>query len=202
VSRQGPPFDDLVGDDVTGTERERLQRVHDLLVAAGPPPELPETLATPLGSVRDDLVEPLPRRRLAATLVLAAALALAAFGAGVLVGDRAADGDAFAVDFVVAMRGTEAAPAARASLEVGEQDEAGNWPMRMRVRGLPELRGGGRYEVFLTRKGELADSCGTFWVDGEESVVPLNAPYRLRRYDGWVVVREGTERVVLRTSEV
>src|SRR5206468_2040698 len=38
-------FDELVGGgDLEATERERLERVHDLLVAAGPPPELPPAL--------------------------------------------------------------------------------------------------------------------------------------------------------------
>ena len=36
-----PNFDDLIGEDVPAWERERLRRAHDLLVAAGPPPELP-----------------------------------------------------------------------------------------------------------------------------------------------------------------
>ena len=44
----GPDFDELVGgDDLPGPERERLQRVHELLVAAGPPPELPPELVQP-----------------------------------------------------------------------------------------------------------------------------------------------------------
>ncbi len=37
---RGPDFDDLVGTDVEQAERERLRRVHDLLLEAGPPPEL------------------------------------------------------------------------------------------------------------------------------------------------------------------
>ena len=35
-----PDFDELVGGDVTGDERERLRRAHELLVQTGPPPEL------------------------------------------------------------------------------------------------------------------------------------------------------------------
>ena len=39
-------FDDLVdGDDLSPDERRRLEDVHELLVAAGPPPELPAALA-------------------------------------------------------------------------------------------------------------------------------------------------------------
>ena len=39
MSRE-PDFDALVGADVPGEERDRLRRAHELLVAAGPPPEL------------------------------------------------------------------------------------------------------------------------------------------------------------------
>ena len=37
-------FDELVGAETTGAERERLRGVHELLVEAGPPPELPREL--------------------------------------------------------------------------------------------------------------------------------------------------------------
>ena len=40
-----PNFDELVGgDDLSTDEAARLQRVHDLLIEAGPPPELPPHL--------------------------------------------------------------------------------------------------------------------------------------------------------------
>jgi hypothetical protein len=142
-----------------------------------------------------------PRRRLAASLVAAAALALAAFGTGYLLGDRGVDPDAFAVDFVVPMRGTEAAPDARGSLEVGEIDEAGNWPMRLTVRNLRERPRDGFYELWLTKDGRLEASCGRFKVEGDSTVVPLNAPYRLRQYDSWVVTAGGTDSVVLEGTE-
>jgi hypothetical protein len=197
-----PRFEDLVGDDVQGEERERLRRAHDLLVAAGPPPELPDSLASPPGFPRDPSIPVLPtnipRRRLAASIVLAAALAAAAFGGGFLIGDRD-EGDAFATDFVLAMRGTDAAPEARASLEVGPIDDAGNWPMRVTIRNLPELPDDRRYELFLTKKGKRVASCGRFSVEGKKTVVMLNAPYRFREFDGWVVVDDEDYRTVLRT---
>ena len=40
-----PDFLDLVGDEGTPEELERLRRAHDLLIAAGPPPELSPRLA-------------------------------------------------------------------------------------------------------------------------------------------------------------
>jgi hypothetical protein len=199
-----PEFDELVGDVDPG-ERERLKRTHDLLVAAGPPPELPPALRVPPGAGdTPDVVRVLPRgflppRRAAAALVLAAALALAAFGAGYLVGHGGPE-PAFAVDFVLPMQGTRAAPDARASLEVGERDKAGNWPMRMTVRNLAPLPEGRRYELLLTKNGRLADSCGTFEVEGDRTVVFLNAPYQLKRYDGWVVTPAGSSEVLLTSS--
>ena len=33
-----PEFDELVGTDLDPAERARLEHVHDLLLAAGPPP--------------------------------------------------------------------------------------------------------------------------------------------------------------------
>ena len=41
-----PEFEELVGADVGQEERARLQRVHELLVLAGPPPELTPELET------------------------------------------------------------------------------------------------------------------------------------------------------------
>ena len=45
----------------------------------------------------------------------------------------------------------------------------------------------------------LAEPCGTFAVASEETNVPLNAPYKLRSFDGWVVVPAGAEEPVLTT---
>jgi hypothetical protein len=186
-------LDDLVGGDA------RLRRVHEALVAAGPPAELPPELATPPGRRERPAVRLMPRRRLGAALVLAAALALAGFGGGYLLGARGEE--AFPTDFVLVMHGTDRAPNAAASLAVGELDEAGNWPMKMTVQGLPALAEGARYELLLTKSSELAVSCGTFAVDGR-TLVFLNAPYRLRDYDGWVVTREGSREILLRTDEI
>jgi hypothetical protein len=199
-------FDELVGGGLEGVQRERLMRVHEQLIAAGPPPELPPSLALPPGSrARADVVHTLPRgiprRRLAASLVLAAALALAAFGSGYLVGDRRSD-QAFETDFVLAMRGTDAAPGAIASLVVGEKDDDDNWPMVMTVRGLPTLDEDERYELLLTRGGKPIASCGTFRILDDKTVVYLNAPYPLRRYEGWVVTRAGSDEILVRTDEI
>ena len=89
-----PNFDELIGPELPPGDRERLRRVHELLIAAGPPPEMPELHASPP-------VRAHPRRRVAA-LLIAAALALAAFGAGWLLGGSDSD---FDVRAAVAMRG-------------------------------------------------------------------------------------------------
>jgi hypothetical protein len=181
-----PDFHELVGEDLPAEERERLRGVHDLLVAAGPPPELSPALerAPSVGGA----VHFLPRRRRAAVLLLAAALAAAAFGGGFLAGAVTREGTESAVT-VIPMHGTRAAPNALASISLEDIDKAGNWPMRFTVQGLPKLPRGGYYELYLTRDGRIAATCGTFNVHGGRTTVRLNAPYRLRSFDGWVVTR-------------
>jgi hypothetical protein len=186
VSRP-PDFDELFGgEELSSGERARLRQAHDLLVRAGPPAELPPALAEPPQT--SATVRFLPRRRRIAALLIAAALLLVAFGGGYLVAHHGR-GSSPAVAFTVKMRGTAQAPAAVASLQVLEKDGAGNWPMLMRVRGLEPLPKGGYYELFLTRDGKLGPPCGTFRVDGGTTEVPLNAPYRLKKFNGWVVTR-------------
>ena len=168
---------ELIGDDVPADDVERLQRVHDLLVAAGPPPELPELLASPP-------VRALQRRRVAA-LLIAAALAIAAFGAGWLVSGA---NDEFDVRRAVPMRSTANAPNASALIELGYPDDEGNWPMLVTVRGLKPLPEGGYYELLLTRNGKPVAVCGSFKVKSEgATTVRLGASYDLSNFDGWVV---------------
>lgn len=181
-------FDALVSG-VPPEERERLRRAHEALLAVGPPPGLPEGLARAPGG----RLARFSRRR-ALAIALAATLAAAAFAGGYLVGSGGPD---LAPDFSLDLRGTEAAPAAEAELVVFEQDEAGNWPMEMTVSGLPD----GRYELVLTRNGLPAASCGFFQVRGR-TVTYLNAPYRLKLYDGWAITRPGAVRILLRTNEI
>ena len=188
-----PDFDDLVGADLEGADRERLHGVHDLLLAAGPPPELPPALRFPPGPQRDAAVRELrsafPRRRVAVAVAFAAALALAAFGGGYLVGDR--EETATAAVEVVKLIGTDAAQGAVASLRIHRADDAGNHLVELTVRGLEELPRRGYYELGMTKDGELVASCGFFDVEGEKTEVTLNAPYDPDRYDGWAVVAHG-----------
>jgi hypothetical protein len=200
VTGRPPDLRELVGDDVPPEELERLGKVHELLVRAGPPPELPTELAE--APEQGGAVSVLPKHRWRTIAALAAALALAAFGVGWLAAAASDSGGESLpkVEFRVPMQGTAAAPRAVASIAVLELDEAGNWPMAMTVRGLPRLPQNGRYELWLTKDGKLIESCGTFHVEGD-TVVYLNAPFKLRG-KGWAVTREDSKQLLLRTSTI
>jgi hypothetical protein len=181
-----PDFRELVGEDLSPEERARLERVHDLLVTAGPPPELPPQLVQPDLEKRErSAVSFLPRRRAGLMLGLAAAIALIAFLGGFIAG-RAKD--TFSTAFDVPMHGTALASNATATIHVGELDASGNWPLKLVVHGLKPLPEGQYYEMFLTRGGKRAATCGTFRIASGDSV-RLNAPYSLRGV-GWVVTLE------------
>jgi hypothetical protein len=172
-----PDFDELVGPEVVGEERARIRRAHDLLVAAGPPPEMPARLASPPVVAS--------RRRRFAALALAAAVATGVFAAGWL--SRGGD-DAFAVRRTVSMQATNHAPGAWALIKLGNPDANGNWEMLVTVDGLRPLPEEGYYELLLTVDGEPVATCGSFKVDPDgETTVRLGASYQLRRFDGWVV---------------
>ena len=180
-----PDFDELVGEDLAADERARLRGVHDLLVAAGPPAELSPALerAPSVGGT----VHFLPRRRRGAVLLLAAALAAAVFGGGFLTGAVTHRSATSAVT-VIPMHGTRAAPNALASISLEDVDNAGNWPMRFTVQGLPKLPPGGYYELYVTKHGRITASCGVFNVHGGQTTVTLNAPYT-SGFNGWVVTK-------------
>jgi hypothetical protein len=195
-----PDFRELVGD-LPEEERARLERVHELLVAAGPPPELPPALVEPDLDPRDENVEFLPKRRAGFVLGIAAAVGVAAFLGGFLAG-RAKE--PFTKVYAVQMQGTAQAANASATIQVGKADDAGNWPLKVVLRGLRPLPKGQYYEMFLTRAHKAAATCGTFRVAKSGDSVRLNAPYNFRSFDGWVVTREvpgsGVHPVVLTTT--
>ena len=182
-----PSFDDHVAPD--DPARARLLAAHELLITAGPPPELPPDLEQP-PALPDGMVVPFARRRF--TAIGAAAIAAAAlFVVGYAVGGR--DGPGTTVQ-TITMKG---ANDARATIDVLAQDAAGNWPMTLSVSGLPALPRGSTYTLWLTKNGKLSESCGAFVVAGGATEVPLNAPYPLKKFDGWVVVKTGTTEPVL-----
>jgi hypothetical protein len=199
-------FDDLVGgDDLEPEEELRLREVHDLLVQAGPPPDLPPALERMPDEPEEAeiLTYPmLPKRRWAAAAVIAAALAAAAFGAGFLVA-HGSDSGSSSVDAVrvVPMRGVSGA---LASIRLGERDEVGNWPMELAVTGLPKQPEGAYYTLYLTRGGKPRIPCGYFRVGDHTTTVRFTVPYKVEKGESWVVTYQpkGVHtpgRVVLKT---
>ena len=154
-----PDFGDLVGNDLSLEERERLERVHNMLVAAGPPPELPQELADP-PRPEGRLVE-LARQRLRTSLVLAAALVIATFAFGYFLGARGEDSEPTASTPAKQVVLGKAADRF-AVVGIGERDSNGNWPMTVRVEGLDHLPKGDYYTLFMTRDGKPVVQCGTF----------------------------------------
>ena len=185
-------FDELVGEIDDERERERLRRVHELLLSVDAPPERSPTLGA-AALPKPALLQ--PRRHGRVLALLAAALAVAAFGAGYLAGGRDA-----APERVITMGGTGSERDATASIELLPQDKAGNWPMRVLVRRLaPSRDRSDFYELWLTENGKPLASCGRFIVAGGLTTVTLTVPYGLRRYDGWVVTRAGSDEILLTT---
>jgi Anti-sigma-K factor rskA, C-terminal len=193
----GPDFDEIVGDDLSADERARLRRVHELLLEVGAPPELPPELASAPVTPKAHVIPLPPRRRWRTAAVLVAASLLLVFAVGWLFGSRTGSDH---VKRTVAMAGPAGA---QASLAILSEDDAGNWPMKMKISGLPALPHGKTYALWLTKHGELDASCGTFTVGKGTTTVRLNAPYTLKEYTGWVIVRTGTAKpLLLRTATV
>ena len=164
-----PEFEEIVGGDVEAAERARLARVHALLLQAGPPPELSPELES--GPKLGMTLTRRPGRVRRRVMLLAAAVAIVALA--FLGGYIAGNGEGTASAEVLKLTGTPAAPHAFASLQVEPVDAGGNWPMRLSVTGLPKL------------------SHGSFKVAADRATtVQLNAPYRLRQSDTWVVTRQ------------
>lgn len=186
-----PDLSDIIDfDDLAPDERERLQRVHELLLQAGPPVELPPALHEPVGTPDAEVIPfpLLPQRRVGAAVVLAAALAAATFVGGFVWGHSKAQPAHLAVARVVNMHG----PNALAVLKVGSRDKAGNWPMEMSVTGLPEqAQHAAYYELWLTQKGGGPMlPCGTFRVHSKTTNVRLSVPWSFRHASGWIVTRQ------------
>ena len=91
MSPRAPDFFDLVGDEGTPEELAQLRRAHDMLLAAGPPPELSPRLAEAPAALTAAGRSTWGRRKGTAFL-LAGAVAAAAFGIGYLVADRGSSG--------------------------------------------------------------------------------------------------------------
>lgn len=198
MNERTPDFSELVGEDVSPEERDRLEQVHRMIVAAGPLPELPLALqkAPTLEDRREASVafSFLPRRG-GRIFTLAAGFALLCLIVGYVIGNHRSG---FSADFSVAMKGTASAPHAEAVLRVGKIDSAHNWPLELQVVGLKQLpKGGGWYTLYLTKNRRPAESCGTFRVHAGTTTVRMNAPYDFRKFDGWIVTRDNSTKPLL-----
>jgi hypothetical protein len=193
---RSPDFDEFVGGEVGGDERERLRRTHDLLVQAGPPPELspelekvpwPEEALRPLGLFRT------PRQRQGRSWFQVAIAAAAVLVVGFLIGHALGSrSGSFTTTHVVRMHGTKAAPNAFAAVDLGQKGQDGNWPMEVTVTDLPPAQNGGYYYLWVSLHGKPVALCGTFntHVTGDTSV-RMSAAYDLTelKFDGWIVTR-------------
>jgi hypothetical protein len=188
-------FDDLIGTEgLTPEDELKLRRVHDLLVQAGPPPDLSPVLELPpLPAEQADPPEVayLLRRRRGLAAVLAIAAALAAFVGGYAIGHSKGKPEAFTAVRTVPMHG---APGAHGVILIADKDAVGNWPMLVEVRGLPQQANrDAYYELWLTSRGKPVAPCGSFRVHGKTTRVRLTVPYKLKGFDGWVVTSQPRE---------
>jgi hypothetical protein len=188
VSRE-PTLNELIGNEVTGAELQQLQDVHEMLLEAGPPPEISADLER--GPTLAMTLSRKPRRRRPrAMILLAAALLLGlVFFAGYSVRSHGKTGPGGIAE-AVALEGTRLAPHAQGTLQVWTSNDGSNWPMTLSVAGLPQNN---YYEVYLVRGGKIRGSCGMFRVGDSRSsgnvTVSLTSPYQLEQGDSWVVTR-------------
>ncbi len=186
-------FEDLV--DLTGLSDEdetKLRRVHAMLVAAGPPTDLPVELSKPVavgGAKVVSLDEHRSRRRPVAALLVAATVAVACFGGGYVLATQASGKSAINVVRVVPMQGVQ--QNSLASLSVGSSDQNGNWPLQLTVSGLPKLKGDARYYLVVKQgNGQRGVLCGSFEVAPHGSTtVTFNVAYKITPSTHWIITR-------------
>ncbi|MGH3080042.1 MAG: hypothetical protein ACRDNH_02760 [Gaiellaceae bacterium] len=201
-----PDFDELLEGVDDPRERERLRRVHELLLETDPPPELSPTLVTPPPASPRDLPWQRPRR-VRPRAVLVVAVVVTAFLVGYLAGnaDSPRQGSTSGMTIVrtVELDGENGASGA---IGVGAADETGNWPMVLTTWGLDHVSDGDYYTLKLMKDGEARVTCGTFNVSGRQTTVRMVAAYDLKRFDGWVVMlwdaQTREDRPVLRSNGI
>lgn len=191
-----PDFDELMEGIESPEERDRLRRVHDLLVASGPPPELSTALASLQAppAEEDTPEEWLPRRRVWAGLLAGAGALAAAFGIGYLAGNKPTETPSANPTApparVISLRPSDQNNTAGASIRLGRKGLDGNWPMVVTVRGLDHLARGDYYTLALTKKGKPVVTCGTFNVAVQgATTIRMVAAYDLQGFDGWAITR-------------
>ena len=181
-------FGDFVDtENLAPDEEARLRRVHELLVQAGPPPDLPPSLERTPEAAEAEIVQfpLLPRRRWAVAALVAATLVAIAFGGGYALAHSKNAPQALSVSHIVTMNGPGGA---QGLVRLSTPDSAGNWPMEMEVNGLPKQpQRDSYYALWLTRNHKPVELCGTFRVSGNPTTVRFTVPYNLKNVDGWVV---------------
>ncbi len=188
-----PDFEELIDLTSLGPEeRSRLERVHEMLVAAGPPAELPADLGAAPEAEKGSNVVALPtryRRRTAVGALIAATVAAACFGGGYVLANQAHSSAIHAIR-VVPMQGSGTQQNSEASLRVGSADGNGNWPLQLRVSGLQPLHGDQRYYLMVWQNGKPAAFCGTFAVSKTGSTdVTFSVAYKITKSTRWVVTK-------------
>jgi hypothetical protein len=201
-----PDFDELFDlDDLGSLDRERLRRVHDLLVAAGPPEELPAKLTAPpvdVGSAATVTRLPSRRRRTGMAVLIAAVVAGACFAGGYVLANQAHRSSIHVVEVVPLMGQQDSF----ASLRIGSADHSGNWPIELSETGLPPLQSNGAYVLMVSQNGKPARPCGTFEVNAHgTTTVTFSVPYKITKSTRWSVteIAPGTTfpgHVVMTTS--
>ena len=193
-----PEFDALVAGVDSPEEEDRLRRVHELLVASGPPPELSPALVAapeaPAAEEEEPEAEWLPRRRLWAGLLVGAGALVAAFGIGYYTGNDSTEtpvAEPATPARVISLQPTDESKTAGAVIRLGRKRADGNWPMTLTVRGLDHLSTkGDYYALALLKKGKAVVTCGTFNVASSGATsIPMIAAYDLENFDGWAVTQ-------------
>jgi hypothetical protein len=187
-------FEDLVDLADLGDEDEaRLRRVHAMLLAAGPPADLPVELSQPVAVEGGEVVsleEHRRKRHPVAYVAIAAAVAVACFLGGYVIATQA-HSSSTSIDAarVVTMQGV--AQNSLASLKVGSSDENGNWPLQLTVNGLPQLKGNARYYLVVKQgNGKRGVLCGSFEVAPHGSTtVTFNVAYKITPSTHWIITR-------------
>ena len=190
-----PEFDQLVDLEGLGPdELGRLQKVHKLLVAAGPPAELPARLVQAPENLNGKahldtggtvLAFPARTRKRSGMMLLAAAVAATCFGGGYVLANQTHK-SAIQTVRIVPMKG-EQNSLASASIRVGSGDGDGNLPIQLTVSGLPQPQNV-RYYLMLWQNGKPSGVCGTFVVGKSGSTtVAFNVPYKITKSTRWVI---------------
>ena len=170
-------------DGLDSAETLQLDRAHAALLGVGAPPELPPTLHDP----PEPGGAPAVRRYRFTAVATALAVGAVLFAAGYVVGgggtpEQAAD--------TVALTGATGATGATGELTILARDAAGNWPVELTTRGLPQPPQGGAYELRIATESAGGTGVGRFLTTGgRTTTVRLTVPTAVDADVAWTVVQ-------------